>query len=80
MNNIIQMLLNQKMKQIPKGMINQLERQLKRVNPQAYQEFQQARKDNNPEEMLNKTINNFSPEQKKEWEQIMSQFGGINTK
>ena len=79
MNNLLQMILGQKMKQIPQGMMKQLEGQLKRVNPQAYQEFQQARKNNDdPNEYLNKVVNGFSPEQKQQWSQMMSQFGGIN--
>ena len=75
MNNIIQMILSQRLKQLPKGMMNQLEQQLKRVNPQAYQEFQQARKNNDdPNEYLNRVVNGFSPEQKKQWDSMMSQF------
>ena len=52
--------------------------QLKRVNPQAYKEFQQARKNNDdPQEYLNKITNNFSEEQKQQWQTMMN---GINTK
>ena len=52
--------------------------QLKRVNPQAYKEFQQARKNNDdPQEYLNKITNNFNEEQKQQWQTMMN---GINTK
>ena len=44
-------------------------------NPQAYQEFQQARKNNqDPNEYFNKVYNQFSPEQQQNWNNIMSQF------
>lgn len=49
--------------------------QLKMRNPQAYNEFQQARKNNiDPNEYLNKIIGGFNPQQKQQWEQIMSMF------
>ena len=48
-------------------------------NPQAYKKYQEARKNNNPQELLDETINNFSPEQRQQWDSIMSQLG-INTK
>lgn len=84
MNNLIQMLLNQKMQQIPKNLMSQLESQLKRANPQAYKEFQQARKNNDdPNEYLNRVVNGFSPEQKQQWNTMMGQFNqnnGINSK
>ena len=56
--------------------------QLKRTNPIAYKKYQEARKNNNPNDLLNETINNFNPEQKQEWQQMMSMFNqnGINTK
>lgn len=82
MNNIIQMMMQNMMKQAPQKMMNQLEQQLKRINPQAYQEFQTARKNNeDPNEYLNKIMNNFNPEQKQQWDTIMNNFNnGINTK
>lgn len=56
-------------------MMSQLENQLKRVNPQAYKEFQEARKNNeDPEEYLNKITGNFNPQQKEQWNSIMGQF------
>jgi hypothetical protein len=55
--------------------MKQLESQLKRANPQAYQEFQQARKNNvDPNEYLNKITNGFNEQQKQGWNQIMSSF------
>lgn len=55
--------------------MSQLENQLKRVNPQAYKEFQEARKNNeDPEEYLNKITGNFNPQQKEQWNSIMGQF------
>ena len=44
-------------------------------NPQAFKEYQQARKENrNPNEYLNEIVNKFSPEQKEQWNSIMGQF------
>jgi len=44
-------------------------------NPQAFKEFQQARKDNlNPEEYLNKIVGGFNPQQKQQWDSMMKQF------
>lgn len=60
--------------------MSQMEQQLKRVNPEAFKNYQQAKKDNiNPNEYLNQVTNGFSPEQKKQWEQMMNNFG-INAK
>lgn len=72
--------MNQKLQKIPQQMISQLENQLKRVNPQAFQEFQKAKQNNeNPNEYLNKIVGGFSPEQKEQWNAMMSSYG-INTK
>ena len=76
---MLQMLIQNKMQQIPQGMMKQLDQNPKAQNPQAFQKYQEARKNNNPEELLNETINNFSPEQKKQWNNMMNQFG-INSK
>lgn len=55
--------------------MKQLENQLKRVSPEAYQEYQQARKNNDdPQEYLNRVVDNFSPQQKQQWQQMM---GGL---
>ena len=55
--------------------MKQLENQLKRVNPQVYKEFQEARKNNvDPNEYLNRVVNGFSPEQKQQWNMLMGQF------
>ena len=74
MMQMLQMLFQNKMQQIPQNMMNQLEKQLKRQNPQAFQKYQQARKDNNPQDLLNETVNNFNPQQRQQWEQMMSIF------
>jgi len=56
--------------------MKQMENQLKRRNPLAFREYQQARKDNvDPNEYLNKIVNNFSPEQKQQWQSFIN---GIN--
>ena len=75
MNNLIQMLLNQKLQQIPQNLVSQLENQLKRANPQAYQEFQKAKQNKeDPNEYLNKIVGGFTPEQKQQWDSMMGQF------
>lgn len=56
-------------------MMKQLENQLKRVNPEVYKEFQEARKNNaDPNEYLNRVVSGFSPEQKQQWNMLMGQF------
>ena len=67
----MQILLQQKFQQIPQQVMTQLEGQLKRINPQAYQEYQQARKNNNPEELLNQTINGFNSQQRQQWDSMV---------
>lgn len=75
MQNLIQMLLSQKIKQIPQNLMSQMQMQLKRVNPQAYQEYLKARQDKvSGEEYLNQITSKFTPEQKREWEGIVGQF------
>ena len=74
MNNLIKMLMNQKLQKIPQRLMSQLENQLKRTNPQAFKKYQEARKNNNPNDLLNETINNFSPEQRQEWDNMMNMF------
>ena len=60
-------------------MMGQLEQQLKRTNPQAYKRYQQAKKDNNPNELLNETLNGFNPQQRQEWNNMMNMFNQQNT-
>ena len=74
MNNILQMILKNKMQQIPQSLMQQLEQQLKARNPQAFQKYQEARKNNNPNNLLNETVNNFNPSQKQEWNNIVQMF------
>ena len=79
MMQMLQMMIQNKIQQIPQGMMKQLEQNLKAQNPQAYQKYQQARKNNNPQELLDETVNGFSPEQKQQWTNMMNQIG-INSK
>lgn len=74
--------MSNKLQQIPQNLMSQLENQLKRKNPQAFKEYQQARKNNvDPNEYLNNIVNGFSPEQRKEWDAMMGQFNqGVNAK
>ena len=75
MNNLLQMMIGNLMKQAPQKMMGQLEQQLKRVNPQAYQEFQEARKNNtDPQEYLNKIVGGFNPQQQEQWNNMMTMF------
>ena len=67
--------MQNKIQQIPQQMMSQLESQLKRVNPQAFQEYQKARQNNeNPNDYLNKVVNGFNPQQKQQWNNIMGMF------
>ena len=69
MNNFLQML----MRQAPQKIMGPLEQQLKRVNPQAYQQFQNARKNiEDPRQFLNKITNGFNQQQKEQWNNMMN--------
>ena len=71
--NIMQMMIQNLMKQAPQKMMGQLEQQLKRVNPQMYKEYQEARQNNiNPNEYLNKITNGFNQQQKEQWNNMMN--------
>jgi len=62
-------------------MMGQLEQQLKRVNPQMFKRYQEAKKNNNPNDLLNETINGFNPNQRQQWDSMMGMFNnGINSK
>ena len=74
MMQMLQMLFQNKIQQIPQNMMSQLEKQLKAQNPQAFKKYQEARKNNNPQDLLNETVNNFNPQQRQQWEQMMSAF------
>lgn len=70
MNNILMTM----MRQAPQKMMGMLEQQLKRVNPQAYQMFQNARKNKqDPNQFLNQVIGGFNQQQREQWEQMMNQ-------
>lgn len=71
---MLKMLMQNKMQQIPQQLISQMEKNLKATNPQAFQRYQEARKNNNPQDLLNETVNGFNPQQRKQWEQIMGMF------
>lgn len=78
MNNVIKMLMQQKFNQIPHGMMKQLEQQLKRLNPQEYQNFQKAKENNeNPNEYLNRVIGGFNDQQRQGWDNMMGMFNQI---
>ena len=51
-----------------------MEQQLKRVSPQAYKNYQEAKKNNNPNDLLNETVNGFNPQQKQQWNSVMGMF------
>ncbi len=55
-------------------MMTQMEQQLKRVSPQAYKNYQEAKKNNNPNDLLNETVNGFNPQQKQQWNSVMGMF------
>ena len=75
MNNMVQMMMSNLLKQAPQKMMGQLEQQLKRINPQAFQEFQKARQNNDdPNEYLNKIVGGFNQEQKTQWDNMMNAF------
>jgi len=62
-------------------MMGQLEQQLKRANPQMFKRYQEAKNSNNPNDLLNETINGFNPQQRQQWDNMMGMFnGGINSK
>lgn len=71
---MLKMLMQNKMQQIPQQLISQMEKNLKATNPQAFQRYQEARKNNNPQDLLNETVNGFNPQQRQQWEQIMGMF------
>jgi len=62
------------MKQAPQKMMSQMEQQLKRVNPQAFREYQQQKQNGNPNEYLNKITGGFNNQQKEQWNNLMNMF------
>lgn len=63
------------MKQAPQKMMGQMEQQLKRVNPQAFKEYQQQKQNNgNPNEYLNRITNGFNNQQREQWNNLMNMF------
>lgn len=50
--------------------------QLKRINPNEYKRFEEARRNNDdPQEYLNSVIDSFNPEKRKQWDNMISSFG-----
>ena len=74
MMQMLEILMKNKMQQIPQQMMSQLEQQLKRMDPQAFKRYQEAKQNNNPNDLLNETINGFNPQQKQQGEQMMGMF------
>lgn len=51
------------------------------LNPQMFKRYQEAKQNNeDPNALLNETINGFNTQQKQQWQQMMGMFNGINTK
>ena len=72
MKQMLEMIMQQRLQQIPQGMMKNLEQQLKRINPQAFKEYQQARESNqDPNEYLNKVVSGFNPQQRQSWDTMM---------
>lgn len=71
-------------------LMNQLQNQLKAKNPQLWKQYQDLEKNqNNPQELLNNMMKNYTPEQKGNFIKFANGFGineeelskyGINTK
>ena len=46
-----------------------------------FQRYQQAKENNNPNDLLNETVNGFNPQQRQQWDSMMGMFNnGINSK
>ena len=46
-----------------------------------FKRYQEAKNSNNPNDLLNETINGFNPNQRQQWDNMMRMFnGGINSK
>ena len=75
MNQLMQMILQQRLQQIPQGMMTQMEQQLKRTNPQMYQRYQKARQNNeDPNTLLDEIVGGFDTQKKQQWDGLMQQF------
>ena len=48
--------------------------ELKRTNPQGFKKYQEAKQNNNPNALLNETINSFNPQQRQQWDSMMGIF------
>lgn len=57
-------------------LMSQLQNQLKAKNPQAFQQFQNLRKNqSNPQDLLNNMMKNYSPEQRQKFIKFANGFG-----
>ena len=75
---------------IKQMMMNQLQTQLKAINPQAFNQFEQMKNGGiNPQEFLQQMTGKYTPEQMKKFTDMVNGFGisndqlrqfGINTK
>ena len=75
MNQLMQMILQQRLQQIPQGMMTQMEQQLKRTNPQMYQRYQKARQNNeDPNTLLDEIVGGFDTQKRQQWDGLMQQF------
>jgi hypothetical protein len=60
-------------------LMTQLQNQLKSRNPQVFQQFQNLQKNqNNPKEVLNGMIKDYTPEQLQQFRQFANGFGISN--
>ena len=75
MNQLMQMILQQRLQQIPQGMMTQMEQQLKRTNPQMYQRYQKAKQNNeDPNTLLDEIVGGFDTQKRQQWDGLMQQF------
>ena len=60
-------------------LLGQLQNQLKAKNPQVFQQFQSLqKKQNNPQEILNKMMSGYSPAQMQQFQKFANGFGISN--
>lgn len=58
-------------------LMNQLQMQMKAKNPKLFQQFQTMQKDN-PQDVLNNMLSNYTPEQIQQFRNFVSGFGITN--
>ena len=52
--------------------------QLKMKNPQAFRQYEEIRKSNNPQQFLSQITNNYTPDQLNKFRQFANNFGITN--